>query len=193
MKLIVGLGNPGEEYKNTRHNIGFHYLDLIAKSLNITNFKEKFNGLYARDKYMGEDVILLKPLSYMNLSGEVVIKFKEYFKIKPEDIFVIHDDLDMPVGRIKLKENGSSGGHNGIKNIILNLNTEKFKRLKIGISKDKNIETKEYVLGKFQKDELERLDNINYLIDSLIADYFKLSFSDLMAKYNRRDLNETVK
>ena len=176
MKLIVGLGNPGDEYKNTRHNIGFRYIDLMSKSLNITSFREKFNGLYARDKYMGEDIILLKPLSYMNLSGEVVVKFLDYFKIKPEDVLIIHDDLDMPLGRIKLKENGSSGGHNGIKNIILNLNTEKFKRLKIGIAKNKDIETKDYVLGHFQKEEIEKLDNINSLVISLLNDYFKLSF-----------------
>lgn len=93
-----------------------------------SNFHEKFNGLYIKTKYQSEDLILLKPMSYMNLSGEVILKFVNYFKIKPQDILVIHDDLDMPVAKIKLKENGSSGGHNGIKNIILNLNTEEFKR-----------------------------------------------------------------
>jgi len=191
VKLIVGLGNPGREYENTRHNVGFHFIDLLVKNyFPGNNFKEKFNGLYIKTTYNGEDLILLKPLSYMNLSGEVVIKFVNYFKIKPEDILVIHDDLDMPVGKLKLKENGSSGGHNGIKNIILNLHTENFKRLKVGISKDNNIEVKDYVLGKFSLDDKEKLKKLEDIISSMFTDYFKLPFNDLMSKYNRRDLYE---
>ena len=190
MKLIVGLGNPGREYENTRHNIGFHYLDLFAKNLGNTSYQNKFNGDYQKIKLNEEDVILLKPLSYMNLSGEVVSKFVTYYKIKSEDILVIHDDLDMPVGRIKLKENGSSGGHNGIKNIILHLGTEKFKRLKVGISKNSNIETKDYVLGKFSKEDIEEYKSLEKVIIPLLNDYFKLPFNDLMSKYNRRDINE---
>lgn len=190
MKLIVGLGNPGKEYENTRHNIGFCYLDLFANYLNEDKYKEKFNGLYIKTIYNGEDIIILKPMSYMNLSGEVVIKFVNYFKIKPEDIIVIHDDLDMPVGKLKLRENGTSGGHNGIKNIILNLQTENFKRLKIGISKDNNIEIKDYVLGKFSYEDKEKLKKLEKVILDLLIDYFKLPFNDLMSKYNRRDLYE---
>lgn len=191
MKLIVGLGNPGREYDNTRHNVGFHFIDLLVKNyFPGNNFKEKFNGLYIKTTYNGEDLILLKPLSYMNLSGEVVIKFVNYFKIKPEDILVIHDDLDMPVGKLKLKENGSSGGHNGIKNIILNLHTENYKRLKVGISKDSNIEVKDYVLGKFSIDDKDKLKKLETIINSLFEDYFNLPFNDLMSKYNRRDLYE---
>lgn len=191
MKLIVGLGNPGREYENTRHNVGFHFIDLLAKNyFPGNNFKEKFNGLYIKDTHNGEDLILLKPLSYMNLSGEVVIKFVNYFKIKPEDILVVHDDLDMPVGKLKLKENGSSGGHNGIKNIILNLHTENYKRLKVGISKDINIEVKDYVLGKFSLEDKDKLKKLETIINSLFEDYFKLPFNDLMSKYNRRDLYE---
>lgn len=190
MKLIVGLGNPGHEYNNTRHNVGFYYLDIFTDYLKENQFKEKFGGMYLKIKYNGEDLILLKPLSYMNLSGEVVSKFTNYFKIKSEDILVIHDDLDMPVGKLKLKENGSSGGHNGIKNIILNLNTENFKRLKVGISKNTNIETKDYVLGKFTKEEQEKLNKLNKIVIDLLLDYFKLPFNDMMSKYNRRDLYE---
>ena len=130
MKLIVGLGNPGREYINTRHNIGFYCLDLFAREINAT-FKDKFNGMYAKVKINNQDVILLKPLTYMNLSGECVREFVNYFKIEPKDILVIHDDLDMEIGRIKLKENTSSGGHNGIKDIISKLATEDFKRLKL--------------------------------------------------------------
>lgn len=190
MKLIVGLGNPGKEYENTRHNIGFRYLDLFVKENNLGNFKEKFNALYLKTTYNNTDVLFLKPLSYMNLSGEVVLKFVNYYKIKIEDILVIHDDLDIPLGKFKLKENGRSGGHNGIQNIIDNLKDNNFKRLKIGISKNKEIDTKDYVLGHFSKEENEILLNINSLILNLLNDYFQMSFDALMGKYNRRDLSE---
>ena len=190
MKLIVGLGNPGLEYQNTRHNIGFRYLDLFVNEKNLGNFKEKFNGLYLKTIYENQDIIFLKPLSYMNNSGEVVKKFKDYYKIDVKDILIIHDDLDIELGKIKLKENGSGGGHNGIKNIILNLGNETFKRLKIGISKNKDYDTKDYVLGKFSKEEEIMLDKLNQLIIELLDNYFKLPFTDLMSKYNRRDLSE---
>ena len=190
MKLIVGLGNPGIEYKNTRHNIGFYYLDLLANKYNLT-FKEKYNGMYTKTIINSEDVILLKPLTYMNLSGECVIKFVNYYKIKNEDILIIHDDLDIDIGRIKLKENGSSGGHNGIKSIIDNLNTEKFKRLKIGISKNNLYDTKDYVLGKFTKDELDKIKELEPTILNILDDYFKLPFNDLMSRYNRREHEES--
>ena len=185
MKLIVGLGNPGLEYQNTRHNIGFYYLDLFTGKLDI-NYKEKFKGLYIKTKINNEDVIFLKPQTYMNLSGESVIKFVNYYKINIEDILVIHDDLDIDLGRIKLKDNGSSGGHNGIKSIIENIQSENFKRLKIGISKNKDYDTKDYVLGKFNKEELEVIKGNETKILDILNDYFKLPFIDLMSKYNRR-------
>ena len=137
MKLIVGLGNPGKEYENTRHNIGFMVIDNYLKN---EKFKTKFNGMYLKKVINNEEVIFLKPLSYMNLSGEVVKKYVNYFKINLSDLLIISDDLDMPCFKIKLKYKGSSGGHNGLKNIIQNINTEEFKRLKIGISNNLNIE-----------------------------------------------------
>ena len=185
MKLIVGLGNPGLEYEKTRHNVGFYYIDLFANKLNCS-FHEKFNGLYSKIKVFNDDVILLKPQTFMNLSGESVIKFANYYKIKTEDILVIHDDLDMEMGRIKLKENGSSGGHNGIKNIIQQLNSEDFKRLKIGIGKNNLLDTKDYVLGKFNQEEMKIINNNQEKILNILTDYFKLPFNDLMSKYNRR-------
>ena len=154
MKLIVGLGNPGKEYENTRHNIGFMVIDNYLKN---EKFKTKFNGMYLKKVINNEEVIFLKPLSYMNLSGEVVKKYVDYFKINLSDLLIISDDLDMPCFKIKLKYKGSSGGHNGLKNIIQNINTEEFKRLKIGISNNLNIDTKSYVLSKFNQEELEKL------------------------------------
>ena len=185
MKLIVGLGNPGLEYKNTRHNVGFYYIDLFANKYNAT-FKEKYNGLYSKIKINNEDIILLKPLTYMNLSGESVIKFVNYYKINIEDILVIHDDLDIECGKYKLKRNGSSGGHNGIKSIINNLQSEEFKRLKIGISKNNLIDTKDYVLGNLNKEEMDKLKELEPIIIDILEDYFKIPFGDLMSRYNGR-------
>ena len=151
MKLIVGLGNPGREYEKTRHNIGFNVLDLLADKYNITfSENKKFNALEASFNLIGEKVILVKPLTFMNLSGDSVIKYINYYDIDVNDLLVIHDDLDMELGKIRIVFDSSSGGHNGIKSIINNLNSKKFTRLKIGISHNKNIDTKDYVLGKFK-------------------------------------------
>lgn len=185
MKLIVGLGNPGKEYENTRHNIGFIFIDSFAKQNNVDINKEKFNGLYAQTSINNEKVILLKPLSFMNLSGEVVRKYVDFFKIKLEDILIINDDLDLNFGRIRLRLSGSSGGHNGLKNIALHLNSENFKRLKIGISNDKTVDTKDYVLGKFSKEEKEILDSLKETVNNLLNDYLTTDFDKLMCKYNK--------
>ena len=194
MKLIVGLGNPGKEYQNTRHNIGFYFIDSIADSLNL-KFKEKFNGLYVKTILNQEEIMLLKPLSYMNLSGEVVKKYADYFKISSEDILVIQDDIDMELAKIKLKANGTGGGHNGIKNIILNLKSEEFKRLKIGVGKDKQISIKDYVLSKFNDLEKEQLTKLKPIVLNIINDYTKLPFNDLMSKYNNNNwrINEETR
>ena len=186
MKLVVGLGNKGDEYKNTRHNIGFLFIDKLANDLNEKIDKEKFNGLYKEVVINGEKVILLKPLSYMNLSGEVVLKYIQYFKIKIDDILVISDDLDMPIGKIKLNQNGSSGGHNGLKNISENIGTTEFKRLKVGISNDKTISTKDYVLGKFSVEENKILDSISDEVIEILKEFTCLNFDKIMSKHNRK-------
>ena len=184
MKLIIGLGNPGKEYENTRHNIGFMAIDNYVKFHNLGDFKEKFNGMYLKYQLDNEQVILVKPLSFMNLSGDVVRKYVDYFKVDIKDILIIHDDLDMPVGKIKLKQNGSSGGHNGIKDISLKLGTEEFKRLKVGISNNKNMDTKDYVLGRFSKEEKVLINEAIDETTKIIDDYFKYPFNDLMSRYN---------
>ncbi len=186
MKLIVGLGNPGGEYENTRHNIGFRMIDQFARTLGVSITKSKFNGLYADTVVNQEKVILLKPQSYINLSGEVIRKFIDFYKIAIDDILIIHDDLDLPVGVYKIKQKGSSGGHNGLKNIELHLGTQNYKRIKIGISNNKNINTKDYVLGKLSKDEEMTLQKMETIILSILDDYFQVSFSELMSKYNHR-------
>ena len=184
MKMIVGLGNPGIEYNNTRHNIGFMVIDSYAKEYHIDKFREKFNGMYAKVFRNGEYFILLKPLSFMNLSGNVVKRFASFYKIKPEDIFIIQDDMDLPIGKIKVKFKGSSGGHNGIKNIIDNLKTEIFPRLKVGISKDDKLDAKDYVLGKFSQNDLTIIDKIFSFAPRIIDDFLDYDIERVMSKYN---------
>ncbi|MEI3507990.1 MAG: aminoacyl-tRNA hydrolase [Bacilli bacterium] len=150
MKLIVGLGNPGKEYENTRHNAGFRFIDSYAKAKNLSFNKEKFNGLYTDFLQNDEKIILLKPQKYMNLSGEVIKTYLDFFKIKVNNMLIIVDDLDTEVGKIKLRYKGSSGGHNGLKNIENHLKTQDYKRLKIGISNDKDKIQLIMLLVKFQ-------------------------------------------
>ena len=183
MKLVVGLGNPTKEYENTRHNIGFMYLDYLFDN-NSFSLNKKFNALELEKNINGEKILFIKPLSYMNLSGEVVIKYVNYYKINVSDILVIQDDLDMPIGKYKLMFNHGAGGHNGIKNIILNINSKEFLRLKIGISKNNNIDMKDYVLGRFSKEEINLINNTFNELSSLINDYISLNRDVLMSKYN---------
>ena len=188
MKLIVGLGNPGKEYENTRHNAGFKFIDKFAKENNLDFNKEKFDGLYTEFNYKGEKIILLKPQKYMNLSGEVVIKFKDFYKINLEDILIICDDLDIELGKLKLKYKGSSGGHNGLKNIENHLHTKEYKRIKIGISNNKDKDRINYVIGKMPKDELDILEKVTDNADKILKDYLELSFDNLMNKYNSMEV-----
>lgn len=186
MKLIVGLGNPGKEYVNTRHNIGFNLLDYIASKKSLEFKNEKFNGSFTTMNVSDEKIILLKPLSYMNLSGGVVSKYASFYKIKPEDILVIQDDLDMNMGRIKIVRDSSSGGHNGIKDIERCLGSRMYTRVKIGISNNKGMDTKDYVLGKFNSNELEILDKDYEMLKDIIEDFCNLSIDRLMNKYNKK-------
>lgn len=182
MKLIVGLGNPGKEYENTRHNVGFMVIDNYVNNHSLL-YKSKFNGLYSEFNFNGEKIIFLKPQSYMNLSGNVVKKFKNYFNIEINDILVIYDDVSFELGTYKLKKDGSSGGHNGIKNILENLKSEDIKRFKIGISK-KQSQLKNYVLGKFGIFEKKELKKVIIRSEEIIEDFCKLDFEKLMCKYN---------
>lgn len=184
MKLIVGLGNPGREYEKTRHNIGFMCIDELARRFQVDININKFNGLYNQFTYNNEKIILLKPQKYMNLSGEVVRDYVNYFKIDIQDILIICDDLDTPVGTYRLRYKGSSGGHNGLKNIEMHLSTKEYKRIKIGISNNKNIDTKDYVLGKFSIEEIKLISPIINQMPKIIEDYLNMSFDSLMSKYN---------
>ena len=182
MKLIVGLGNKGNEYNNTRHNVGFMVLDNYINKNNLT-LKSKLDGLYAETIINGEKVIFLKPQNYINLSGDVINKYIKYFKIDIKDILVIHDDMDLEIGTFKIRYKGGSAGHNGLKNIEANLKTNEYKRIKIGISKN-NIDKVDYVLGKFSSTELSKLNKVIDITYNIIEDFVSLSFENLMNKYN---------
>lgn len=186
MKLVVGLGNKGREYENTRHNMGFMLVDRYLQYKNITDkFKEKFNAMYIETTINNEKVIFIKPMTYMNNSGIAVRSFVDFYKLNSEDVLVISDDLDLDLGKFRLRRNGSSGGHNGLKSIISHLGTDNFKRLRIGISNDKD-DVINYVLSKFSKKELNEIDTMFDTLVDVLDDYFVMDFTSLMSKYNRK-------
>lgn len=155
MKLIVGLGNPGKKYEQTRHNTGFLVIDKVAEKLNTQFNQTKFHSLYTVVVYNNEQVMLLKPKTYMNLSGEAVSAAVRFFKIKHEDILVISDDLDLPVGKIRVRASGSAGGQKGLKSIMDHLSDSNIPRLRVGIGKSPLIDTVDYVLGKVEPENRE--------------------------------------
>ena len=167
MKLIVGIGNPGKEYEKTRHNVGFIVLNNYDSSLKWQKDKD---AELAQINIGTEKVILIKPLTYVNLSGNAVRRIASFYKVPAQDILVIRDDLDLPSMTFKLKYNSSSGGHNGIKSIISSLGTEEFAQLKIGISSSNDLTTRDYVLSKLSKDELKYLGDRVFkdIIDSFV-------------------------
>ena len=167
MKLIVGLGNPGKKYEKTRHNSGFMAIDYYAQKHDLT-FKSKFNGLYAKQTIKGENVIVLKPQTYMNLSGECVRDFAKYYDIDINDILIIYDDVDFEIGTF---------------NIIANLKTEEIKRIRIGISKN-TIPLIDYVLQKYNQEEMHKLEELLPLISEAIDDFKDHDINYLMTKYN---------
>lgn len=184
MKLIVGLGNPGKEYEKTRHNVGFMVMDRLSDLMNVSISNSKFKGEYVKLKYKGEDVILLKPMTYMNLSGESVIQVMKYFKIDIKDLLVIYDDLDMPVGKLRLRENGSAGGHNGMKSIIAHIGSQSFKRIRVGIDRHPRIKVVDYVLGHFSKDEQPLIEEGIENAVKAIELYLEKDFVSAMNAYN---------
>lgn len=184
MKLVVGLGNPGKEYEKTRHNVGFMVLDALAKQYNVNYSKNKFQGLYGELIINGEKIIFLKPQKYMNLSGEVIKSFLNFYKISISDMLIFHDDLDLPCGKIRIKQKGSSGGHNGLKDIEKNIGTQEYNRVKIGISNNKEVDTKDYVLGTFSKDDLEKINNSVDISVKIFHDFLNKDLEYLMRNYN---------
>ncbi len=183
MYLIVGLGNPGKKYEHTRHNMGFEVIDLLSDMAKIDVDKNVFNGLLGRGKIFDEDVMLFKPTTYMNLSGTAVKQVVDYFKIELSDIIVICDDMALPVGTIRLRSKGSSGGQKGLQNIIDLLGTEEFKRIRVGIG-EPEFDAIDYVLGKPLKEEMPMIEEaINNAVEA-IKEALRSDFERAMSRFN---------
>lgn len=183
VKLIVGLGNPGKEYVNTRHNMGYTVIDKFADLLGVSFDKEIFKGVFCKTRYKQEDLYLLKPETFMNLSGECVYNFVKYFKIDIDDIIVIYDDLAIEPGKIRLRLSGSSGGQKGMKNIIDLLHTEQIKRIRIGIGEPK-FNCIDYVLGKPTAEEQKLIEKAQEKALEAIKEIITKDFHAAMSKYN---------
>nr|WP_243894375.1 MULTISPECIES: aminoacyl-tRNA hydrolase [Clostridium] len=182
--LIVGLGNPGKEYEHTRHNVGFDVIDLLAEKHNIELNRKKFKGMYGDGNIAGEKVILLKPLTYMNLSGESVREIMDFYKITNEDIIVIYDDISLEVGRMRIREKGSAGGHNGIKNIIAHLNNDYFSRVKVGVGQPVKTNLVSHVLGKFEKEDECKLNKTFEAACKAVQIIIEKGTAEAMNKFN---------
>jgi PTH1 family peptidyl-tRNA hydrolase len=184
MKTIIGLGNPGTEYAKTRHNIGFIALDRLVKDRNIV-FRAKYQGLMAEGEIAGERLLFLKPQTFMNLSGRSVREVVNFYKLSGEDLLVLHDDIDLPLGKIRLRNRGGAGGHNGIRSINEELGTEIFWRLKIGINRPpEQWDTARYVLAPFFPEELQDLDEILDRVEKAVTLWAGGNHNKAMNLYN---------
>lgn len=186
MYIVAGLGNPESKYDNTRHNIGFHTVDVLCKKYNITLNKLKFKASYGEGRIGGEKVLVAKPQTYMNLSGEAIRDMASFYKIEPENIIVIYDDVSLEPGRIRIRTNGSDGGHNGIKSIIYQLTSDKFPRIKIGVGAPphKDFDLADYVLGKFSSEEIKILEPVLLDVASAVECIIKDGTGKAMNLYN---------
>jgi PTH1 family peptidyl-tRNA hydrolase len=185
MKLIAGLGNPGSEYRHTRHNIGFEVIDALSEKLAIPLDRTKFNAVYGKGKTGGQDVLLVKPLTYMNASGEAIAPLMQYYKIAIDDLLVIYDDLDLAVGKMRLRLKGSAGGHNGMKSIIQHLGSQDFKRLRIGIGRpDGRQSVIDYVLGRFPEEDRPLIDEAVKRATDACEAFLNEPFDRVMNRFN---------
>ncbi|MBQ9441834.1 MAG: aminoacyl-tRNA hydrolase [Selenomonadaceae bacterium] len=186
MKIFVGLGNPGAEYAKTKHNVGFMLADKLAEKIGAESWREKFNALVAESFFDGEKILIVKPQTFMNLSGEAVGPLTNFYKISAEDLIVAHDDMDLPVGKIRLRPKGSGGGHHGIESIIQHLGGEKnFPRVRIGIGRpSQNWTVNNHVLSPFNPEDAEKISEaIENLIPAVIC-IFRDGIDMAMNKFN---------
>ena len=188
MYLIVGLGNPGRQYEATRHNMGFDVIDKLVEEYQVPQAGVKFNAMYGKGRIGGQPVILMKPLSYMNLSGGPIREMANYFKIDPEpEMIVVYDDIDLDPGQLRIRKKGSAGGHNGIKDIIRRLGTEKFIRIRVGVgAKPKDWDLADFVLGHFSDSDRKLVDEgINDAAEA-VEMILSEGVDAAMNKYNRK-------
>ncbi|WP_339252557.1 aminoacyl-tRNA hydrolase [Sporosarcina sp. FSL W8-0480] len=185
MKMIIGLGNPGKQYEKTRHNVGFVAIDELAKRLDAPAWQTKFNGAYTIVHSPKGKIMLVKPLTYMNLSGECVGPLMDYFDAELEDIVVLYDDLDLAPGKLRLRQKGSAGGHNGMKSLIAHLGTDTFNRIRIGIGRPEGgMKVSDYVLSTFGKEEQPLIDESVERSASACIAWLDSTFLEVMNNYN---------
>lgn len=184
MKIIAGLGNPGEKYSHTRHNIGFMFIDLLSKDFCIPLDRRNFRARWGRGKIHSEEVILIKPQTYMNLSGYSVSRFKDRFDLSLKDIFVIYDDVDLPFGKLRIKTRGGAGGHKGIQSTIDSLRSNCFPRLRMGIGRPENDEMVEHVLEPFTPDERVALSSLLERAKEAMESVIQDGISSAMNEFN---------
>ena len=189
MKLIVGLGNPGREYERHRHNIGFRVVDAIADRARIDLSQSRFDGLFGQGTVAGQKVLLLKPQTFMNLSGKAVAQAARFFKVELADLLVVHDELDLPFGRLQLKNGGGAGGHNGLKSIMGQLG-DAFGRLRFGVDKPQGPNAKDrvsgYVLSPFSGEEAKALDDLVILALQMAEAWTEEGMTAAMNRFNRK-------
>ncbi|ANZ95091.1 aminoacyl-tRNA hydrolase [Brochothrix thermosphacta] len=185
MKMIVGLGNPGKKYEDTRHNVGFMVINELNERFNGSFKVTKYNGEVSTIVHKGEKVLLVKPLTYMNESGQCIRQLADYYEIPTDDIVIVYDDLDLPVGQLRLRQKGSAGGHNGIKSTIQHLGTQDFKRVKVGITRPDDGNIINWVLGRFSKKEQPDVAiSIKEAADALEM-WLTADFIQAMNRYNQ--------
>lgn len=185
MKVIVGLGNPGKKYEKTRHNAGFFVIDELLKRHSITLDKQKFKAEYAIEFINGEKIMFVKPQTYMNLSGQALKPLMDYYNAEIEDLIVIYDDLDLPTGKIRLRQTGSHGGHNGIRSLIDHLGTKEFNRIRLGIGRPTNaMPIVDYVLRPFSKDQSEEVAHSVLDASDACEYWLENTFLETMNKFN---------
>ena len=187
MYLIIGLGNPGQKYENTRHNVGFWVIDKIAGQLNIKVDKKQARALVQMGNWVGEKILLVKPQTYMNLSGQSVLELINFYQDQIKDFLIIHDDLDLSLGQLRLKKGGGAGGHNGIKSVTQCLNSPDFDRLKIGIGRPPAyFEVQDYVLTSFSKEEKEEMDKASERAVEAVKAWLEEGMDTAMNTFNQK-------
>lgn len=191
MYIIAGLGNPEHRYENTRHNVGFEVIDILADRIGVCVDEKKHKALCAKGMLEGQKVILLKPQTYMNLSGESVRAAADFYKVEPENIIVVYDDISLAPGQLRIRGKGSAGGHNGMKNIIAHLRTQEFPRLKVGIGeKPKGMDLADYVLSHFSKGEREVMDEAFREAADAVAVMIGQGVDEAMNRFNGKKKEE---
>lgn len=190
MYVIVGLGNPGKQYENTKHNIGFITLDYLAQENDIKINKIKHKALVGEGTISNKKVLLVKPQTYMNLSGNSVREILEYYKIDAENLIVIYDDIDIEMGRLRIRKKGSAGTHNGMRSIIYDIQTDQFPRVRIGIGGERKGDLASYVIGKFHKDSIKTMEQAVSRASAAIACILDKGIDIAMGEYNIKATDE---